>query len=69
MAHPKRKTSVQRRNKRRNHHKLSEKHLSICPVTGVHHLPHRAYEHENKLYYRGHVVLEKSIDKKKRSTQ
>lgn len=69
MAHPKRKTSVQRRNKRRTHHKLSEKHLSKCSTTGEDHLLHKAYWHENKLYYRGHVVLEKPIEKKTKPAQ
>ncbi|MEM7173940.1 MAG: 50S ribosomal protein L32 [Bacteroidota bacterium] len=67
MAHPKRKTSVQRRDKRRTHQKLKEKHLSICTVTGVHHLPHVAYEHEGKLYYRGNVVLEKQVAEKNKT--
>jgi large subunit ribosomal protein L32 len=61
MAHPKRKISQQRRDKRRGHHKLKARHLSLCPTTGVAHLPHRAYRHENKLYYRGVVVMEKAI--------
>ena len=34
MAHPKRKISKTRRDKRRTHHKLSEKALFIDPNTG-----------------------------------
>ena len=64
MAHPKRKTSVTRRNKRRTHkNTVAVKNYSICPTTGEAHLPHRAYWYENKLYYGGKVVLDRgSID-------
>ncbi len=63
MAHPKRKTSIERKKKRRTHDKVPKQnlqHLVICPVTGVSHPPHRAYWHENKLYYRGKPVMEKT---------
>ena len=59
MAHPKRKISKTRRDKRRTHYKAAEINLVKCPTTGELHLPHRAFWHENKLYYRGNVVMEK----------
>jgi len=61
MAHPKRKTSKTRRDKRRTHYKLSEKMLVQCPTTGEFHMPHRAFWHEGKLYYKGQVVMEKEV--------
>ncbi len=63
MAHPKRKTSTQRRDKGRTHCKVPKQnlqHLVTCPVTGVAHPPHRAYWHEDKLYYRNNLVMEKT---------
>ena len=59
MAHPKRKTSKQRRNKRRTHYKATAPTLAACPATGMMHLYHRAHWHEGKLYYKGEVVMEK----------
>ena len=61
MAHPKRKTSKSRRDKRRTHYKATPKQVAICPTTGEAHLWHRAYWHEGKLYYKGQVVLEKEV--------
>ncbi len=61
MAHPKRKTSKTRRDKRRTHYKATIPTLSICKKTGETHIRHRAHWHEGKLYYRGKVVLEKNI--------
>lgn len=61
MAHPKRKTSKTRRDKRRTHYKSTPKQVAICAVTGEPHLWHRAYWHEGKLYYKGQVVLEKEV--------
>jgi large subunit ribosomal protein L32 len=61
MAHPKRKTSKTRRDKRRTHIKLREKMLAVCPTTGELHLPHRAYWYEGKLYFKGKVVIEKEV--------
>ena len=60
MAHPKRKISTTRRDKRRTHYKAATPNLSVCPTTGELHLPHRAFWHENKLYYKGKVVVEKA---------
>ena len=61
MAHPKRKTSKTRRDKRRTHVKGSAKQLAVCPTTGEMHLPHRAHWFEGKLYYKGKVVMEKEV--------
>ena len=61
MAHPKRKISKTRRDKRRTHYKAEPKQLTVCPTTGEQHLPHRAFWHEGKLYYKGNVVMEKEV--------
>lgn len=61
MAHPKRRHSSTRRDKRRTHYKAESKNLAVCPTTGEHHLPHRAFWNEGKLYYRGKVVMEKEV--------
>ena len=58
MAHPKRKISKTRRNKRRTHYKSDAPVIAICPSTGVSHIFHRAYVHEGKLYYKGKLVSE-----------
>jgi large subunit ribosomal protein L32 len=58
MAHPKRKTSKQRRDKRRTHYKAEIPTLSTCKTTGETHLYHRAYWHEGKLYYKGNIVID-----------
>ncbi|NQX80719.1 MAG: 50S ribosomal protein L32 [Flavobacteriaceae bacterium] len=60
MAHPKRKISKQRRDKRRTHYKAIVPQIATDPTTGEAHLYHRAHWHEDKLYYRGQVILEKS---------
>ena len=43
MAHPKRKISKTRRDKRRTHYKASSQTIKTCPETGESHLYHRAY--------------------------
>ena len=58
MAHPKRKTSKTRRDKRRTHYKASAQQLATCPTTGEMHLYHRAYWHEGKLYYKVKIVID-----------
>ena len=58
MAHPKRKTSKTRRDKRRTHYKAEMPQIAICSKTGESHLYHRAYWHEGKLYYRGKVLID-----------
>lgn len=61
MAHPKRKQSKTRRDKRRTHYKAEVPTIAICKTTGEAHLYHRAYWHEGKLYYKGKVVMEKEM--------
>ena len=58
MAHPKRKISKSRRDKRRTHYKAEAPSLFTCKTTGAIHLPHRAYNVDGVLYYRGKVVIE-----------
>ena len=62
MAHPKRKTSKTRRDKRRTHYKAEMPQVAICSKTGESHLYHRAYWHEGKLYYRGKVLLDNTAE-------
>jgi large subunit ribosomal protein L32 len=59
MAHPKRKTSKTRRDKRRTHYKAELPNLAKCPTTGVVHVYHRAYEVDGDLYYKGKLVMQK----------
>lgn len=59
MAVPKRKTSKSRTNKRRTKIKSQEPQVTSCPTTGEPHLYHRAYWYEDKLYYKGKVVMER----------
>jgi large subunit ribosomal protein L32 len=59
MAHPKRRISTTRRDKRRTHKKAVAANVSTCPTTGQPHLFHHAHWHEGKLYYKGKVVAEK----------
>jgi len=60
MAHPKRKISKSRRDKRRTHYKAEMPQVAICSTTGEAHLSHRAHWSEGKLYYRGKVVVDKT---------
>ena len=62
MAHPKRKTSKTRRDKRRTHYKAEMPQIAVCSKTGESHLYHRAYWHEGKLYYRGKVLLDNNTE-------
>ncbi|BAM99422.1 50S ribosomal protein L32 [Blattabacterium cuenoti] len=57
MAHPKRRQSKSRRDKRRSHLKIKQPLLAKCTLTNQKHLYHHAYWYENKLYYRGKIVL------------
>ena len=59
MAHPKRKISKQRRDKRRTHYKAELPTLATCPTTGVTHRFHRAYEVDGDIYYKGKLIIEK----------
>ena len=58
MAHPKRKISKTRRDKRRTHYKASSQQLATCTSTGEDHLYHRAHWYDGKLYYRGRVLID-----------
>jgi large subunit ribosomal protein L32 len=58
MAHPKRKISKTRRDKRRTHYKATAPTLAKDSTTGEVHLMHRAHWHEGKLYYRGQVLID-----------
>ena len=58
MAHPKRKISKTRRDKRRTHYKASDQQIATCSKTGEPHLYHRAHWHEGKLIYRGKVLID-----------
>lgn len=58
MAHPKRRASKTRKNKRRTHDKLQLKHLSIDATTGEVHRRHTAHVSEGNLYYRGKLIVE-----------
>jgi len=59
MAHPKRKISKTRRDKRRTHIKAVTPQLATCTTTGATHRYHRAHWVEGKLYYKGKVIMEK----------
>lgn len=59
MPNPKRRHSQQRSAKRRTHYKAVPKTLSVDVTTGETHVRHRAHWSEDKLYYKGKVVLEK----------
>jgi large subunit ribosomal protein L32 len=58
MAHPKRKISKSRRDKRRTHYKAEAPTLFTCKTTGAIHLPHRAYMVDGNLYYKGKLLVE-----------
>ncbi len=59
MAHPKHRISKQRRNKRRTHYKATAPTVATDKTTGEPHVFHRAHWFEDKLYYKGQVVMEK----------
>jgi ribosomal protein L32 len=60
MAHPKRRQSKSRKNKRRSHFKIKEPLLKKCLITNKKHLYHHAYWDEDKLYYKGKIVCKKN---------
>ncbi len=62
MAHPKRKISKTRRDKRRTHVKATKPTLATDPTTNQAHIYHRAHWHEGKLYYKGQVVIGDSAE-------
>ncbi|WP_185872846.1 50S ribosomal protein L32 [Blattabacterium cuenoti] len=57
MAHPKRRQSKSRRNKRRTHLKVKIPVLSKCSLTGQIYLYHHAYWKKKELIYKGKVVF------------
>lgn len=58
MAHPKHRTSKQRKHKRRTHKKATAPQVATCAVTGEKHLYHRAYsDAEGNLFYRGKLLI------------
>ena len=61
MAHPKRRQSTTRRDKRRTHDKALIPPIATCPATGEAHMFHRAHWLDGKLYYRGKIVMEKEV--------
>lgn len=62
MAHPKRKTSKTRRDKRRTHYKITGPTLATDSTTGEAHLYHRAHWYEGKLYYKGKVIMDSTVE-------
>jgi large subunit ribosomal protein L32 len=60
MPNPKHKHSKSRRDKRRTHYKATAPSVTVDKTTGEAHLMHRAYWLENKLYYKGRVVMERA---------
>jgi large subunit ribosomal protein L32 len=44
MAHPKRKISKTRRDKRRTHYKVADSQIATCKTTGESHLYHSRFE-------------------------
>jgi large subunit ribosomal protein L32 len=62
MAHPKRKISKQRRDKRRTHYKAEAPTLSTCSTTGTVHQRHRAYYVDGNLYYKGKLVIDNEAE-------
>ena len=60
MAHPKRRQSTSRRDKRRTHYKAEAPQVAIDSTTGQPHIYHRAHWSEGKLYYKGKVVIDAS---------
>ena len=58
MAHPKRRISTARRDKRRSHDFGTPKTITTDPTTGEIHLRHRAHVFEGNLMYKGKMVVE-----------
>lgn len=62
MPNPKKRISKQRRDKRRTHYKAEAPTVSVDTLSGEGHLRHRAHWSEDKLIYRGKVVVDKSTN-------
>ncbi|WP_185883026.1 50S ribosomal protein L32 [Blattabacterium cuenoti] len=56
MAHPKRRQSKSRKNKRRSRIKIKKPLLIQCSLTKKKHLYHHSHWVDNKLYYRNKLV-------------
>ncbi len=59
MAHPKRKTSKTRRDKRRTHYKATAPTVATCSNCGATHLYHRVCPECG--YYKGQLAVEKNV--------
>ena len=59
MAHPKRKTSKQRRDKRRTHYKATEPTVASCSNCGATHEYHRVCPECG--YYKGQLAVDKEV--------
>ncbi|MEA3316504.1 MAG: 50S ribosomal protein L32 [Bacteroidota bacterium] len=59
MAHPKRKTSKTRRDKRRTHYKATAPTVTTCSNCGATHLYHRVCPECG--YYKGQLAVEKNV--------
>ena len=63
MAHPKHRTSKQRKHKRRTHKKLTAPQVATCSVTGEKHQFHRAYfDADGNMYYRGKILVKTAAE-------
>lgn len=60
MAHPKRRQSKSRKKKRRTHYYILNPRLGLDIETKQYHLYHRAHWYENKLFYRGQILIDKN---------
>ncbi len=60
MAHPKRKKSRSKRDKRRSNIKLLKPLLKKCFLTKKKHLYHHAFWQNNNLYYKGKIIFSKA---------
>ena len=62
MPNPKHRHSKSRRDKRRTHYKAVVPQLAKDATSGEMHLYHRAHWVDGKMYYRGKVVMEKTVE-------
>ena len=60
MPNPKHKLSKARRDKRSTHYKAVAPTTGVDQTTGEAHLLHRAHWSEDKLVYRGKVLIDKT---------
>ncbi len=62
MAHPKGRTSKQRKRKRRTHYKATSPQIQTCKNTGEPHIRHHAYWHDGDMYYRGQLIVKTQVE-------